>query len=377
MHAASELFAPGGHGPALLRAFSDPYKSPVLRCAKIKLTARCNLRCSYCQYWRMREPDELSTPQVKSIVSDLKALGCVKVHFSGGEAMLRKDLFELIRFTADLGIRPNLTTNATLLSDERIRALLDAGAHSVSTSLDGPTRKIHDRARGMPGAFDRTVDGIRALVRARDRSESREARGLKLRLNVVLTRHNYQTAAEMIDLAANLGMTDVVPIPVDENNKNPINRLGQREIRDYNRHIAPLVHEARERAGFSTAAHLVWPFGRSETDTEAAADGHYARGYFAEHLCYVPWLHLFVAWNGDVALCCMARGKTAVLGNLRQSTVAEVFNGEHYQAVRREFLTARPAVCHGCDMFVVENQAIHAALTRIGLGRPQPVIAQA
>jgi MoaA/NifB/PqqE/SkfB family radical SAM enzyme len=358
MHAIEEFLGDPGPRQALRAGLASPYQVPAVRCAKIKVTARCNLRCSFCQYWRMREPDELSTEEYCRVLEELAALGCVKVHFSGGEATLRKDLFDLLARAVQLGMKANLTTNGTLLNEARARALVEAGTHSVSLSLDGPDAKSHDALRGVPGAFDRTRKGIDLLARARERARSR----MKLRLNTVLTRHNYRRLPEIVELAADLGMVEVHPMPVDERGDEPLNRLGKKEIRHFNTYVAPLALEARRRAGFSVAPHLVYPFGQAEADLSYSARGRYARGYFEEHVCYVPWLHIFIAWNGDVFLCCMARGKTDPLGNVRRASVAEVFNGEPYRRIRAQFLTQRPAVCHRCDMFVPENSRVEQLL---------------
>ena len=361
MHAAEELLAAAEHRTGLLRALEAPYTAPSIRCAKIKITARCNLRCTFCNYWRMREPDELSTAEYCRVLDELAAAGCVKVHFSGGEATLRKDVFELLAHATRLGMKANITTNGTLLDEERARMLVEAGTHSVSLSLDGPDARTHDALRGVPGAFDRTVRGIRRLAKARDRAKSR----MKLRLNTVLTRHNYRELPEVIDLASELGMVEVHPMPVDERGDEPQNRLTKKDIDRFNTYVAPLAADARARAGYSLAEHLVYPFGRTEADVGYSEKGKYARGYFEQRVCYVPWLHIFIAWNGDVFLCCLARGKTEPLGNVRHSSVAEVYNGPAYRNIRRQFLTEMPRVCHRCDMFVAENQRVEAALGRV------------
>src|SRR4051794_26277662 len=85
MHAIDQFLADEEHRQAMRGALAAPYEVPGVRCAKIKVTARCNLRCSFCQYWRMREPDELSTDEYCRVLEELAGLGCVKVHFSGGE----------------------------------------------------------------------------------------------------------------------------------------------------------------------------------------------------------------------------------------------------------------------------------------------------
>lgn len=358
MHALDQLLADPEERQALLAALEAPYARATLRCAKIKVTARCNLKCQFCDYWRMREPDELSTAEYQRLLDQFAETGCIKIHFSGGEATLRKDIFELLAHSAALGMKTNMTTNGTTLTEERAARVVEAGTHSVSLSLDGPDAKSHDAMRGVPGAFDKTVKGIRRLARAREKAKSK----MKLRLNTVLTRHNYRRLPELINLAGDLGMVEVHPMPVDERGENPEHRLTPKDIEHFNTYIAPVAAEARRRAGFSLADHLVYPFGRSSRDVEYSARGKYARGYFEQRTCYVPWLHLFVAWNGDVYLCCMARNKTDPLGNVRRHTVAEIFNDEPYRRIRRQFLTEMPKVCHRCDMFVHENAQVEQAL---------------
>ncbi len=354
MHALKEFLADAGHREALARALEPPFAMPVIRCAKIKVTARCNLRCAFCHYWRMHEPDELSTEDVCRVLRELAGAGCAKVHFSGGEATLRPDICDLVRCASGLGMKANLTTNGTLLDRERALALAEAGADGVSLSLDAPDAKAHDALRGVPGAFRRTLKGIEALSRAREKSGGK----MKLRLNMVLTRHNYRHLPEMIEMAAGLGMVEVHPMPVDERGDEPAHRLSEKEIRAFNTYIAPIAADARRRAGFSLAPEMLFPFGRTEADLQHAARGRYARGYYEEHVCYAPWLHLFIGWAGDVFLCCMARGKTPPLGNIRAHSVTEVFNGDTYRSVRAQFLSEMPKVCHRCDMFLAENRLV-------------------
>jgi radical SAM protein with 4Fe4S-binding SPASM domain len=370
MHAVDQLLAAPEERETLLAALAEPYARATIRCAKVKVTARCNLKCGFCDYWRMREPDELSTAEICRLLDQLTDAGCGKVHFSGGEATLRRDIFALLAHAASLGMKANMTTNGTTLTPERAERIVAAGTHSVSLSLDGPDARSHDALRGVPGAFSKTVKGIRMLAKARDRARSK----MKLRLNTVLTRHNFRRLPEVIELAAELGMVEVHPMPVDERGENPEHRLSAREIEEFNTLVAPVAAQARRRAGFSTAAALVWPFGESEADRAYAVRGKYARGYFEQRTCYVPWMHVFVAWNGDVFLCCMARGKTDPLGNVRRNTIAEIYDDEPYRRIRRQFLTEMPKVCHRCDMFVKENeqieQALGAAAPRVLRGGP-------
>jgi MoaA/NifB/PqqE/SkfB family radical SAM enzyme len=95
---------------------NEPYKPLYV---KIKLTWRCNLRCQMCNYWRQERHNALSPELLRTIVDELAELGCGKIHLSGGEPLLREDLFELIEYMVAKGMRVNLTTNGTLLTREK------------------------------------------------------------------------------------------------------------------------------------------------------------------------------------------------------------------------------------------------------------------
>jgi len=330
----------------------------ALRCAKLKITPRCNLQCTFCHYWRMDRQEELDTAAWKQILDQLAELRCAKVHFSGGEPLLRPDLPDLLRHTRQRGMRANLTTNATLLTcGARARELVGTGVKGISVSLDGPTAKVHDRLRGVPGAFRRTWQGLRRLLAA----SARTGHSTKVRINTVLTRYNYTYLPEVLKLAGELGCTDVIPLPVDERGDRRV-RLSREQLQEYNEFIAPQVRMLRQRYGFPPDPERIFPYGTRAEDLQLARQGAYARRYFQHHPCYVPWLHLFIAWNGDVYLCCMARGKTPPLGNVRHQNLRDLFTGPVYQRVREEFLRQRPPICHRCDNFLAENRRLQEQL---------------
>jgi MoaA/NifB/PqqE/SkfB family radical SAM enzyme len=328
-----------------------------IRDAKIKVTPRCNLRCSFCQFWRTTARDELSAGALKTAIDDLASLDCRKIHFSGGEPTLREDLPELIAHAANRNIRTALTTNGTLITRERAHALLAAGLRSITVSLDGATPDLHDRLRGVKGAFKRTLRGLRCLQRAKRKLRSK----VKIRVNTVLTRHNYQQYPDLLAMLGELGVTDVTPIPVGEGGKSR-NRLLPWQLEEFNEAIVPAAAELRARYGFSRGPQQLNPFGREKSDLQYAASVEYARGYYADHLCYVPWLHTLVKWNGEVFLCCMARDKMPAVGTITQAPLRVLFCGEAYEAVRRSFRRERPAVCRRCYNFLSENQFLEGAL---------------
>jgi MoaA/NifB/PqqE/SkfB family radical SAM enzyme len=108
----------------------------------------------------------------------------------------------------------------------------------------------------------------------------------------------------------------------------------------------------------------IYPFGTSRDDIIAAADGDYARGFYRRHPCYAPFLHMFIAWDGKVYLCCMTNGRIPPLGDLSCQSAAEVFRGQPFQALRARMMRDRLPACHGCDMVQRENRRLHEALHR-------------
>jgi MoaA/NifB/PqqE/SkfB family radical SAM enzyme len=327
---------------------------PLLRCAKIKITSRCNLRCVMCKYWQTTSEVTLSSARWRELFGEMTALGCRKVHFSGGEVFLRKDFLDLVESCVGAGMKANMTTNGTLLDRERARRIAKMGVNSVSISLDGPSSSVHDAIRGRKDAFHKSVHAIRWLRAASDR--------LRVRINFVVMRDNYKRLPEMVRLAGELGATELLPMPVDEKGPRK-NRLSKAKIQDYNRHVAPAVLELRQKYGFSTDPRLVYPFGVTDEDARLSSKGLYARGFFERRACLVPWLHTFLAWNGDVFLCCMTNGRMEPLGNVGTTPLRDVFHGERYRKVREEFMGGQHhASCHRCDLFLSENARLHAAL---------------
>ena len=332
-----------------------------MRSAKIKLTARCNLRCQMCRFGRGWAPPELSEERFARIVDELAALGCQKIHFSGGEVTVRPDLERLVARGSALGMKMTLTSNLTLLGRERIKALVRAKPSSVSTSLDGARAKVHDRIRGIEGSFARTVHALGRLAA----ESTRRGRRLRLRVNFTLMRDNFREYPALVALGARLGVTEIHPMPVDDGDEASPFRLRARDIRAYNAEVAPRVLEERLRAGFGIEPRQIYPFGLSRGELRESALGNYAGGFYQSAQCYSPWLHLFVAWDGKAYLCCMTDGKLEPLGELATQSVAEVFQGERFARIRASMQRERLPECHRCDMVLEENRQLGAALRRL------------
>lgn len=353
-------------------------ESTRITSAKLKLVDACNLRCFMCDYWRGRREGELTTPEVLAVLRDLAALGCQKVHFTGGELFLRRDALELLAAAHALGMRVNLTSNGTLLDKDTARALLAIPVRSITLSLDSPIRKLHDEVRGREGAWKRTVKALSFLA---------EHRGPKTRLslNTVVSARTYRSLVDLPELIGDKRLDRLLLIPMDQkpatSEEGPLGagavgaapRLGTKrglprlaptphamsraDITRYNEDVAPILERLVRIPGFDA-----YPFGRSREDVEHAAEGRYARGHYVEHMCHVPWFHTLVNATGDVYPCCMGHRGMPALGNVRQASLVDVVRGPRYRGFRLEMLQERKPICHRCDDFLAENKAIDATL---------------
>lgn len=162
-----------------------------------EVTRSCNLNCVHCRASSDRGPypNELDTKKCMEILGQIAAEGKPIVILTGGEPLLREDIFDLARYGTNLGLRMVLATNGTLMTPRIVEAMKDSGIKRVSISLDGPNAEEHDAFRKVPGAYDGALKGIELL---------REG-GVEFQVNTTVTRHNIGHIHEMLDLAISLG----------------------------------------------------------------------------------------------------------------------------------------------------------------------------
>ena len=160
-------------------------------------TARCNLYCRHC-YIRAEDREfesELSTAEGKALIDDLAKMKVPVLLFSGGEPLLRPDLFELAAYAGEKGLRPVLSTNGTLIDDAMAKRIKETGFQYVGVSIDG-NEATHDSFRGLEGAFDAAIAGIRAA----------RAAGNKTGVRFTINRLNAPELAAVFDIAEKEGI---------------------------------------------------------------------------------------------------------------------------------------------------------------------------
>ena len=179
--------------PAKMLQFSEANRPLVVW----NVTNRCNLRCQHCYINAedRRYKEELSTDEAKEFITDLAAMEVPVLLLSGGEPLIRSDIFELSKFARDRGLRVVLSTNGTLINGDIARAIKESGMQYVGVSLDG-MREMHDRFRCLSGAFDAALEGIRHCMRL----------GIKTGVRFTINRFNKNDLPEILKLVEEEGI---------------------------------------------------------------------------------------------------------------------------------------------------------------------------
>ena len=162
-----------------------------------EVTKGCNLRCIHCRATatELSSPTDLPPRSALEIIDQIAAAGNPILVLSGGEPLYRNDIFRLARYATDKGLRVALATNGTLVTKNVARMIVDAGVRRVSISLDGADSLTHDTFRGIPGAFEAAVHGLRNL----------KDLGMSVQINMTIARHNAYQLPDVLQLARNLG----------------------------------------------------------------------------------------------------------------------------------------------------------------------------
>ncbi len=159
-------------------------------------TKQCNLKCKHCyaNATPYPAPDELTLEEKLNIVDQLDEAGVAAISFSGGEPLINRDFWKVAEYAASKGFYLSVATNGTPISEKVAKRLRKVGIRYVEISLDGPTPEIHDEFRGVKGAFNATIRGIK----------NAKAAGLSVGIATTATHENIDYIPDMVELAREL-----------------------------------------------------------------------------------------------------------------------------------------------------------------------------
>ena len=314
------------------RRFERNARKPELQQLFLEVTPRCNLSCIHCgsRCDEHAQTDEVSFDEYKALLERMREVFGTRVFvvLTGGEPMLRQDIFDLGSYIRDLGFSWGMTTNATLISPSAAQRLVDAGLRTVSISVDG-TARTHDAVRRKAGAYEAALAGIRNLAATKALKE--------LQVTSVMNHQTMDTLDALFEI--------MVDLPIDSwrlANVEPIgSALAHPEILfqpdDYAR-LFSFIREKREQE---------WPVSYGCCHFLGLGYEGELRNWF--WLCNAGIHVMSVMHNGDIGSCLdIPRNDATVFGNIRTHDIAEVWRDGFGIYRQQDGLASRNATCAAC-----------------------------
>lgn len=301
-----------------------PLAGPIL--GTLVATYRCNLNCRMCPSHHADNasgPDEFDTGRMKSLLNGMAGLGVRALGFTGGEPLLREDIFELIDVAVRRRLVTHLNTNGLLLGEEQAKNLLATGIHSINISLDGASPRVHDRIRGREGAGEATAAGVRELVARRNRMKHRSI----IQLVMLVSEMNFREIPSVLDLAVRIGVDGVGFIPEHE-----FPSAGRKEM----------SHEFLQILRDLPSLKKSVPFIDNSAEYLGLFPGHFS-GMVSAAACLAGYNSITADCFGNVFPCVPWSMDREPIGNVSEDTLASIWRSASYREVRREM-----QLCSGC-----------------------------
>jgi radical SAM protein with 4Fe4S-binding SPASM domain len=292
------------------------FVSEPWRVFNVELTNRCPFTCVMCARTNNMTRDQglMDFETFKTIIDEYVAASPAKAasevtwlhHF--GESLVHPEFGKFIRYAVEKGLKPALSINPLLLKPAVARDLLGSGIALLNISLDGHDDASFERIRGVPNAFEKSKANLLEF--------------LKLKVELGVKTH---VALSMIDFS--------------------MNRESIEHLKKYWESV-PGIDE------FAAKEFKVWNGDAADVNklADKRVDNAELKKTHCRATCNVPWEKMSLAWDGDVLPCCYDYDKKYVLGNVKNKTMAEMWNGPEMQALRKEFLDndVKNPLCRSC-----------------------------
>ena len=293
--------------------------------AHLEIASACNLTCKHCFAGELpRREQQLTLGELDRLFAEMAAVGTFRLGLTGGEPLLRRDLFDIIDLATNHGLCPCVTTNGLLITEEVAREFGERELVWLNVSLDGATAESNDRVRGS-GSFDRVIDRLEVL-----------RRHATFTLAFTIMSHNAGEAEECVRLAERVGASTAVFRPM-----YPVG-VGERHLDlmpTFDQYVEALERLETNSADGSFAVRPLDPFGPG-----TRADGQSV--VHTNHGCGAGNLVCSISVSGEMNPCSFL-GPGFAAGNVRDSSLSELW---HHSEMFRD-IRALPGgnPCGGCS----------------------------
>ncbi|MHB9301742.1 radical SAM/SPASM domain-containing protein [Thermofilum pendens] len=305
-----------------------------------EVTAACNLRCAHCHASAGRPyPGELDTEGAKRVIESLTTVKDFRtLVFTGGEPLVRKDIWELTRHAVDLGFGVVFATNGVLVSESVAAEMRRLGVLGAAVSLDSSRPLVHDKLRGVPGAWRGAVRGIKNLLKE----------GLYVQVNITANRLNVDEIEDVVRLADSLGSHVIFLytfVSVGRGSSNDWLSLTPEEFVKLSRRILKVQGEVQSLI-IPVAMPWYFPLLLQEARLKPEVASRWVSGCIAARGMF------YVKPNGDAWPCAFIPVSG---GNVARQPAIEVWEGDLFKAIRNRENLEEPCrscrfreVCGGC-----------------------------
>ena len=326
---------------------------------QIMLTSKCNIRCKICGVWQQSFERELGIKEVKNMVDEAIDMGIKTIYFTGGEALLRPDVFEIIDYASRPGIITTINTNGSLVTEDMAKKIVRSKLRNISFSIDSSTSEFHDSIRGK-GVFEKAMRGLAYInyYRKQYKREYDDGEGQRLDIGMVsvLTNRGVNDLLGLIDLAKRVKCCYIALQPLIDNT----NLLATDIDNDFwiGKEDIPKLQSAFEKL--------------AEIKDKALAEGLYI-DYMPQktiqhfkrerkvNTCFAGFSRIFVSPQGDISFVCFES-----FGNIKQVSLREAWHSDKAYLTRKRI----KACMSNCTQFCAERprsedlRKIHAQLEK-------------
>lgn len=354
------------------------------------VSSRCNLKCVMCNVWHLAEKDpfiarrELETTEYENLLDELSSLGTKSVCISGGEPLLRKDVFSIIKKAKEKNLFVELITNGTLITHDTAQKLLASDVDLVTVSIDAPEFELHDQIRGANGLWEQSTKGLRTLYELRTKSKLQKPR---LAIDYVVNKINCKLIPEMIDLKNSLGFDEIHLLPII--GRTPVAEGLFLEIDDLRwlKQNLKLIRHKMKMQKLPTSKLI--PISSICDDMEGATKGRYkilnvnlSKKAKREISCFAACVQATIDPFGNVYPCCYActfqnssgdltrtcwGDEDFPMGNLRQESFMHIWTGPKFHEFRNYCNKGRYNMCRSCGYDFSGSAVMTALLVKRGL----------
>lgn len=285
------------------------------------VTNKCNQRCKMCDQWKTDPAtfsQELSTREWYSVIDSAVRMHTKIIVISGGEPLLRPDIFQILGRIREKGMACHLCTNGTLLNRSTIEKLKDSPPTSVTISLDSDQPEIHNELRGAD-CFNTVVEGIRLL--------RKNIPHIKIGINHLLCRRNFRDIKRMVSFAKSLGVDQIKFEPIYTNLQHRHKPLETFEDLLFNKDDLPELRAVIRRAILAASRAKL----RTISPTFAKGIPHLYGGERLKWLCYAGYISCAIDPFGMVSPCRDMDG----LESIRYKPLEEIWTSSSFQQLRQ------------------------------------------